>query len=304
MAAADQYLQAASPVRADGCLLFSERTRLRYSWYDRTSYMKGLKGLYERVLEETSVGLRILTAVNLDSQMLDQCSVVVLMESSGLNATAAEKIRNYTLHGGTLIVSGDAMRFGVQGERLPDFVRSTDLIGVHYQETRCFSEPTQWVISDSGNTQPPFAAISLSSSPSCVNVVSTELTTKTIKTVTVLNASGGKLQIPLVTRRSVGRGTVFYVAAKQDNSIGADSNLTTGLLHGIMLGDNTMPPALRLPFFVKGPADPGERVVVTKQSKRWVIYFVGNASTTVTLTKAAFPDATRVGAVRSWHDNG
>eukprot|EP01062_Namystynia_karyoxenos_P029306 TRINITY_DN22039_c0_g1_i1.p1 TRINITY_DN22039_c0_g1~~TRINITY_DN22039_c0_g1_i1.p1 ORF type:complete len:737 (+),score=176.02 TRINITY_DN22039_c0_g1_i1:83-2212(+) len=291
------YLDGAEPVRLPVCVVFSEATRFRYVWYDRTTYVVHLRDLFTYFQEQYGLALRFVTAINLWEGTLRGCSVVAVPESSGLNATAVAEIRRYAAGGGKVLWSGDAPLYDADGSRA---AAPLDGLGLCSAATDCSAADGDWalrpltalgrqVLTMLGNS-------SIRSGPSCINKVAV---CGGAEAAVVAEATPAGSSTPLLTELAVGNGTVVYLAPKHDNAVGGATGAVLPLLvatvRALLGGDG------ELPYWLS-PQAPLNRteVVVSVQRDgrprpRYMVYFVYNDSHSVTFNRKVLPATHLVG---------
>ena len=99
-------------------IVYSEQTRLRYGSYDRSSYLAALEQLFTSY-RARSVSVLVLSSLDLTSEeTLEGLEVLILPETSGLSVAQLSGLERWVRGGGTLLASGDALRFNETGFEL------------------------------------------------------------------------------------------------------------------------------------------------------------------------------------------
>ena len=99
-------------------IVYAEQTRLRYGSYDRSSYLAALEQLFTSY-RARSVSVLVLSSLDLTSpETLEGLEVLILPETSGLSAAQLSGLAHWVRGGGTLLASGDALRFNETGFEL------------------------------------------------------------------------------------------------------------------------------------------------------------------------------------------
>ena len=110
-------IQKTAP-RSAMAIVYAEQTRLRYGSYDRSSYLAALEQLF-MAYRARSVSVLVLSSLDLtSSEALAGLEVLILPETSGLSPAQLHGLERWVRGGGTLLASGDALRFNETGFEL------------------------------------------------------------------------------------------------------------------------------------------------------------------------------------------
>jgi nicotinamidase-related amidase len=273
IAAIQPFIDGTTPT-AVAAIVYSEQTRYRYGSYDRSSYLAVLEGVF-MAYSKRSVSILVLSSLDLTTPAaLAGLELLVLPETSGLNTAQLAGLHSWVVSGGTVIVTGDALRFNETGFESEGGAFSADWLGVEFHGTTCWAAPHTWELSwhDSFVSRRQSNAL-------CINRVQTRTGSDTEVTVsgTVLGVTpGGPFNV--LTTRAVGKGRAAYLALKFDNGVGPGWPSVEG--HADMTVPaivDTMDMLLfEQPLRVLSPpgANASSAVVLTTRRGQWVLHFL------------------------------
>ena len=104
-------------------ILYSESSRYRYDNYDRWSPMALLKELYDTYIVQ-SLPLAVMTNLDLNDPilppevLLDAYRLIVVPDASGFTPQQLRALRQYVDAGGSVLVTGDSLRFDSNGHQV------------------------------------------------------------------------------------------------------------------------------------------------------------------------------------------
>lgn len=263
-------VQGGDPVGISVGILYSDNTRKRYVWFDRSTYMAVHESLFKQYLDRFSLNLEFVNSIELDgklddvSMLLSRFSILILVESSGFSDGALSTIRSYVNAGGHILVSGDATLFDTNGKRRSNFALA-DVLGLSFQDTYCTKDQSIWNViptPDGGwlNTfdEKTWPRTGRLSSQSCVNnafpLNGTD--TKIAATLSIYIDKKIQHQSNLVTTHKYGNGTAIWTGVKWDAPAGV-SNLTMPIISSCLdwlIGDGKDTPlglGAGLPFITR-----------------------------------------------------
>lgn len=272
IAAIEEHIAGTAPTAVVG-ILHSEQTRLRYGSYDRSSYLSMLQAVFA-TYRERSVSVLILSSMDLtDPLTLNGLELLVLPETSGLSAAQLVALEKWVRTGGTVLVSGDALRYNATGFENPQGqFAAAEMLGVTYKKTQCWQSPHAWTLSWRGQAN----RSTVDSNALCVNVIDPAADAETTLTGSVPGVNPGG-PFTLVTTRRLEQGRAVYLALKWDNSVGQGWPSTKGqAVLTVPTLVSTMDLLLPEQPLEVSPPNASAAVLLTSQpaSGRWVLHFL------------------------------
>lgn len=208
----EPYLANTSPV-TNIAILYNESTRYHYEQYNRDDYMNILRGITEPILQSGNP-VRFISNVNLSSTSLDAYKAIIIPESSGFSEDQLAIINGYVQKGGQILVTGDALCYSADGQRLQDFALG-EIMGVSLKRSPELIKQAGVISVDTLRQATALEVIRNGRLPAKLYTSDRPFTVVTIKkgqTISFIKSPAGERQ-PLVQVNKIGKGAVYYLAS-------------------------------------------------------------------------------------------
>eukprot|EP01047_Picozoa_sp_COSAG01_P025038 COSAG01_NODE_1566_length_9890_cov_4.685323_8_plen_561_part_00 len=276
IASIEPIINGTSPV-AVVAIIYSEQTRYRYGSYDRSSYLALLEAIFT-TYSNRSVSVLVLSSLDLTNpSALSGLTLLILPETSGLTVDQLAGLHHWVMSGGTVLVTGDALRFNATGQENSRGQFAVSWLGVQFRGTNCWAAAHKWELN--WTTADGDDASEQQSNAVCINQVAPAAgTVVAVSGIVPEVTPGGPFAV--LTRTSVGRGKACYLAFKYDNSIGqgwpsraGEANIT---VPAIVDAVDRLCPEQPLRILSPAGARTSSAAVLTQQPshQRWILHFL------------------------------